>query len=185
MRTILALCIVFILQSCCSPHFVGYVNPLYLEPEGREVSCLLKPCRDGKACLNRPWLNTELEYSNVQSGKVGLSFLGYRTHSMVSFTTNFVSNLTYKNTTRGLGIEAQLGTFAKNNFFTTFAGIEYNRLWGTKSTHQFHPTIGFSPPLQFANSFQVKGGYQLNHNTSNFWTIGLNFKAPLLHYIFK
>ena len=92
MRTILGLCIVFILQSCCSPHFVGYVNPLYLEPDGREVSCLLKPCRDGKECLNRPWINSELEYSNVQSGKVGLSFLGYRTHSMVNFTTNFVFN---------------------------------------------------------------------------------------------
>ena len=185
MKIILSIMIVLFFQSCCSPHFVGYINPLYLEPDGYEVSCMLRPCRDGEKCSNLPWFNSEFEYSNVKTGKVGFSYFGYTDYTMLSFTTNFVSNFTSKNSMKGIGFETQLGSLPINKFFTTFAGLEYNRLWSLTATHQFHPTIGFAAPFKFANAFQIKGGYQYNHNTPNFWTVGLNLKTPLLHYFIR
>lgn len=183
MRVIYICFIAFLFHSCCSPHFTGHIDPLYLEPDGYEVSCLLRPCKTGEGCRILPWLNTEFEQSNFQTGKIGLSYLGYSDHFMMSFTSNYISNYSSTSPLNGLGFEAQLGTLGFNDYFTTFASVEYNRLWNSSATHQFHPTIGFAAPLKAANAIQIKGGYQVNHNTPNYWTIGVNLKTPLLHYL--
>lgn len=78
MRLPFFLSITFLLSSCCSPHFVGYVNPLYLNPDGYKETCPLQPCKPGEACPGKgiPWGSLEYEFSDQHYTKFGATYLG-------------------------------------------------------------------------------------------------------------
>lgn len=189
MKYVLPFLFILFLQSCCSPHFVGYVNPLFLETDGYEETCPLSNCKPGEECLGKyvPWLNLEYEYSNEHFTKIGASYLGYTKNSIITFTGNYITNKLLDNKKalqHGIGLETQIGFLPINRYCTTFLGLEYNHFFGSKILNQIHPTIGFAPPFKIANAFQVKAGYQINaFKQPNFWTIGMNFKIPIVHLL--
>ena len=184
MKVLLLLFGVIILNSCCSPHYVSYVNPLFLEEDGYEKSCLLRPCKSSENCKPYiPWFNFEYEYANQHFSKFGATYLAYSNIGMLNFTGNFIKrthNNSVNNKINGFGLETQFGTVEFNNYYTSFIGIEFNHFFQTKKYSQFHPTIGFALPYKFINSFQFKGGHQFNTSGErNYWTAGINFKMPL------
>lgn len=189
MKQALPFLFILFLQSCCSPHFVGYVNPLLLEPDGYEVTCPLSICTPGEECFGKvvPWLNIEYEYSSAHFTKIGASYLGYTEKSIFTFTGNYVTNKLLdnkKDLLHGLGLETQIGFLPVNRYCTTFVGFEYNHFLGSKILNQIHPTIGFAVPFKIVNAFQVKAGYQINSfKHPNYWTIGINFKTPIFHLL--
>ena len=185
MKSLVFISIILILSSCCSPHFVGYVNPLYLEPDGYEETCPLQPCKPGQACPGKgiPWLNLEYEYADQSYLKIGPSYLGYSEKFMASFSGNYLTNLQINNTQtkqNGLGYQMQIGLLPKKNYYTTFLGFEQNHFLGKEKHNQYQPSIAFAPPIKILNAFQFKTGYQFNaSNHKNYWTIGINLKAPI------
>lgn len=186
MRQLLSIfAVVIILSSCCSPHFVGYVNPLDLEEVGWEETCPLQPCPEGEECPGQyiPWINAEYERSNINIGKIGASYLGYTSNSVLSISGNYLSNFNYSkpnNLKYGVGLDTQIGFLPINNYYTTFVGLENNFFVGDNAHYQLKPTLGFAIPFPIVNTIQIETGYQFNNKSQpNFWTIGLNFKTPI------
>lgn len=95
MNAIFTIITTLILSSCYSPHFVGYVNPLYLEPDGYEETCPIQPCKTGDSCPGKgiPWLNLEYEYADQYYGKFGVSYLGYTQNAIIHLTGNYLTNI--------------------------------------------------------------------------------------------
>ena len=184
MKALLLLLGAILLNSCCSPYYSSYINPLFLEEDGYEKSCILRPCDLNENCKPYiPWLNLEYEIANQHFLKYGATFFGYSNIGLINLTGNFIRR-THDNSTNdkinGFGLETQLGTLKLNKYYTSFIGLEYNHFFQTKNYNQFHPTIGFAIPFKYINSFQFKGGYQFNTaGESNYWTAGINFKMPL------
>ena len=189
MKYVLPILLIIFLQSCCSPHFVGYVNPLFLKSDGYEKTCPLSYCKPGEKCKGKyiPWLNLEYEYSNQHYTKIGASYLRYTKKSILIFTGNYLTNKLLdnkKDLQHGIGLETQIGFLPINGYYTNFLGLEYNHFLGSKILNQIHPTVGFAPPFKIANSFQVKAGYQINpFEQKNYWTIGINLKIPIVHLL--
>lgn len=185
MKAIITVVTMLILSSCCSPHFVGYINPLYLEPDGYEETCPLQPCKPGEACPGKgiPWLNLEYEYADQHYGKFGASYLGYTQNAIISLTGNYLTNIQNQSSLpkkNGFGLETQLGVLPVNNYCTKFFGIEMNHFTGKYPHNQYHPKIGYAIPFKILNSIQFKTGYQFNVSSNkNFWTFGVNFKTPI------
>lgn len=124
MKTTTALFIfTLILSSCCSPHFVGYVNPLDLEEVGWEETCPLTPCKGDEPCPGAliPWINLEYERSNNNIAKIGASYLGYTDKTILSLTGNYLTNFNFNHSGKlihGLDLDAQLGMIPINNYYT-------------------------------------------------------------------
>lgn len=181
MRTGWYLILSLILTSCCSPHFVGYVNPLYLQEVGKEKYCQLTPCPPQGACPGayKPWLNLEYERSNQELFKIGATFMGYTPNSMLNISGNFLTDLNGNNQ-KGIGITSQFGFLRIKSYYTTFIGAEYNYFISKTNYGQIQPNIGFAPPIPILNSFLFKTSYQFNNpNQKNYWTVGINFKTPI------
>jgi len=184
MKPFIFLFTTIIMNSCCSPYYVKYVNPLFLEETGYEKSCLLRPCKNNEDCNPYiPWLNYEYEYATNHFSKFGLTYIGYSNVALVNFTGNFITktnNNSSNNKLYGMGMETQLGVLDFNEYYSSFIGLEFNHFFSNRKYNQFHPTIGFALPLKYINAFQIKGGYQFNTSKEyNYWTLGINFKMPI------
>ena len=161
MRYALPVLYILFLQSCCSPHFVGYVNPLFLEPDGYEETCPLSNCKPSEECPGKyvPWLNLEYEYSNEHFTKVGASYLGYTEKSILIFTGNYITNKLLDNkkaVQHGIGLETQIGFLPVNRYCTTFVGLEYNHFLGSKILIKYIPQLDLLHHLKLPMHFKSK-----------------------------
>lgn len=181
MKKLFVIPIVLILVSCCSPRYI--TDPLFLELQQVSYGCPLSPCKGDEAnCKIRPWTNFEYDFGKNKTLKIGQYYHGYGREMMVSVGVNWLHQGKGLN---GINADVQLGFIPINGFFTVFPGIEYSRYNKAVNSQVISPTLSYSIPSGFWNSFQIKTAYNigLRSDRNTGFYVGINTQIPIAAFL--